>query len=125
MAVHYAAHIGLAPSLKLTEFLRKYHYYGYISSPSVTATPFCQILLAPYLCFNIIFQHSITFTLLRADISWRIRPVAPHILTSCMQKIFSCQGTGCIRSNQRMERDNANRLLCNFKSQYFRNQLCF
>ena len=61
----------------------------------------------------------------RAGTSWRIYLVAPHILTSCMQKIFSCQGTGCIRSNQRMERDNANRLLCNFKSQYLCDQLCF
>nr|DAM74289.1 MAG TPA: hypothetical protein [Caudoviricetes sp.] len=23
---------------------------------------FCQILLAPYLCFNVVFQHSLTFT---------------------------------------------------------------
>jgi hypothetical protein len=29
----------------------------------------------------------------RAGTSWRIYLVAPHILTSCMQKIFSCQGT--------------------------------
>ena len=26
VAVHYSAHIGIAPSLKLTGFLRKYHY---------------------------------------------------------------------------------------------------
>ena len=86
---------------------------------------FCQIFLAPYLCFNVIFQHFFTFTLKRAGTSLRTYLVAPHILTSCMQKIFSCQGTGCIRSNQRMERDNANRLLCNFKSQYLCDQLCF
>ena len=23
---------------------------------------FCQILLAPYLCFNVVFQHFLTFT---------------------------------------------------------------
>ena len=86
---------------------------------------FCQIFLAPYLCFNVMFQHFFTFTLKRAGTSLRTYLVAPHILTSCMQKIFSCQGTRCIRSNQRMERDNANRLLCNFKSQYFCNQLGF
>ena len=50
-------------------------------------------LLAPYLCFNVMFQHFFTFTLKRAGTSLRTYLVARHILTSCMQKIFSCQGT--------------------------------
>ena len=47
---------------------------------------FCQIFLAPYLCFNVMFQHFFTFTLKRAGTSLRTYLVAPHILTSCMQK---------------------------------------
>ena len=122
---HYSVHIGLAPSFKLTGSLRKYHYHRYASSPCVTATHFVRSSRSiPLLQCNVsTFPHVHSYQ--RAGTSWRIYLVAPHILTSCMQKIFSCQGTGCIRSNQRMERDNANRLLCNFKSQYLCNQLCF
>ena len=47
---------------------------------------FCQIFLAPYLCFHVMFQHFFTFTLKRADTSLRTYLVARHILTSCMQK---------------------------------------
>ena len=105
--------------------IRKYHYHGHASSPCVTATHFVRSSRSiPLLQCNVsTFPHVHSYQ--RAGTSWRIYLVAPHILTSCMQKIFSCQGTGCIRSNQRMERDNANRLLCNFKSQYLCNQLCF
>jgi len=42
VAGHYSAHIGLAPSFKLTGFLRKYHYHRYASSPYVTATHFAK-----------------------------------------------------------------------------------
>ena len=105
--------------------IRKYHYHGHASSPCVTATHFVRSSRSiPLLQCNVsTFPHIHSYQ--RAGTSWRIYLVAPHILTSCMQKIFSCQGTGCIRSNQRMERDNANRLLCNFKSQYLCDQLCF
>ena len=48
---------------------------------------FCPISLAPYLCFNALFQHFLAFhpVLNRAGTSWRICLVALHILTSCMQ----------------------------------------
>lgn len=42
MTVHYAVHIGITPSSKLTGLLRKYHYYRYASSPCVTATHFAK-----------------------------------------------------------------------------------
>ena len=130
MTDHYSAHIGLAPSFKLTGLQIS------LQSGSIIIT---DMLHRPVLLPHILSDFSRSIPLLqcnvstfphihsyqRAGTSWRIYLVAPHILTSCMQKIFSCQGTGCIRSNQRMERDNANRLLCNFKSQYLCDQLCF
>lgn len=130
VAGHYSTHIGLAPSFKLTGL------QIFLQSGSIIIT---DMLHRPVLLPHILSDFSRSIPLLqcnvstfphihsyqRAGTSWRIYLVARHILTSCMQKIFSCQGTGCIRSNQRMERDNANRLLCNFKSQYLCDQLCF
>ena len=130
VAGHYSTHIGLAPSFKLTGLQIS------LQSGSIIIT---DMLHRPVLLPHILSDFSRSIPLLqcnvstfphihsyqRAGTSWRIYLVARHILTSCMQKIFSCQGTGCIRSNQRMERDNANRLLCNFKSQYLCDQLCF
>ena len=130
VAGHYSAHIGLAPSFKLTGLQIS------LQSGSIIIT---DMLHRPVQLLHILPNSSRSIPLLqcnvstfphihsyqRAGTSWRIYLVAPHILTSCMQKIFSCQGTRCIRSNQRMERDNANRLLCNFKSQYLCDQLCF
>ena len=85
---------------------------------------FCQIFLAPYLCFNVMFQHFFTFTLKRAGTSLRTYLVARHILTSCMQKYSVVKVQRCIISNQWIEREFSDRMLCNFKSQYFCNQLC-
>lgn len=127
---HYSVHIGLAPSFKLTGLQIS------LQSGSIIIT---DMLHRPVLLPHILSDFSRSIPLLqcnvstfphihsyqRAGTSWRIYLVAPHILTSCMQKIFSCQSTACICSNQRMERDNANRLLCNFKSQYLCDQLCF
>ena len=74
--------------------IRKYHYHGYASSPCVTATHFVRSSRSiPLLQCNVsTFPHIHSYQ--RAGTSWRIYLVAPHILTSCMQKIFSCQGTG-------------------------------
>ena len=69
----------------LTGFLRKYHYYGYASSPRVTATHFAKSSRSiPWLQCN--FQHFFAFTQKRTGISWRTCLVAPHTLMSCMQK---------------------------------------
>lgn len=42
VAGHYSAHIGIAPSSKLTRFLRKYHYQKYVSLPRATAAHFAR-----------------------------------------------------------------------------------
>lgn len=129
VAGHYSAHIGIAPSSKLT---------GSQISLKFGSIIITDMLHRPVQLLHILPNSSRSIPLLqcnvstfphvhskRAGISWRTCLVAPHILTSCIQSIFSCQGTWCIRTDQRMERDTADRLLCNFKSQYFRNQLCF
>ena len=86
VAGHYSAHIGLAPSFKLTGSLRKYHYHRYASSPCVTATHFVRSSRSiPLLQCNVsTFPHIHSYQ--RAGTSWRIYLVARHILTSCMQK---------------------------------------
>ena len=89
VAGHYSAHIGLAPSFKLTG-LQISLQSGSIIITDMLHRPVLlpHILsdhLAPYLCFNVMFQHFFTFTLKRAGTSLRTYLVAPHILTSCMQ----------------------------------------
>ena len=42
VAAHYTTHIGIAPSSKLTRFLRKYHYQKYVSLPRATAAHFAR-----------------------------------------------------------------------------------
>ena len=56
---------------------------------------FCPISFAPYLCFNVLFQHFLTFHPVsdRAGTSWCICLVALHILTSCMQYSIQFQGS--------------------------------
>ena len=46
MAVHYAAHIGIAPSSCdwILSKTQKYHYHGYASSPCTTAVYFVRFL---------------------------------------------------------------------------------
>lgn len=86
MTVHYAVHIGITPSSKLTGLLRKYHYYRYASSPCVTATLFAKFF-SLHTFASMLYSNISSRSLLkkRAGISWRICLVAPHILTSCMQ----------------------------------------
>ena len=90
VAGHYSAHIGIAPSSKLTG-LQISLQSGSIIITDILLRPvllphILSDFLAPYLCFNVMFQHFFTFTLKRAGISLRTYLVAPHILTSCMQK---------------------------------------
>ena len=129
VAGHYSAHIGLAPSFKLTGLQIS------LQSGSIIIT---DMLHRPVLLPHILSDFSRSIPLLQCNVSTLLHvhskksrhifanlpsgSTYPHVLYA---KIFSCQGTGCIRSNQRMERDNANRLLCNFKSQYLCDQLCF
>ena len=42
VAAHYTTHIGIAPSIHLTEIIRKYHYQKYVSSPRATAAHFAR-----------------------------------------------------------------------------------
>ncbi len=91
MAAHYTAHIGLAPSFKLTGLQISCNPEVSLSQICFIAPcncyTFCPISLAPYLCFNVLFQHFLAFHLVsdRAGMSWRICLVALHILTSYMQ----------------------------------------
>ena len=82
VAGHYSAHIGIAPSFKLTGFLRKYHYQKHVSLPRVTATHFARH--SPLLTFTsipnfCIPSHEPSIIKSKAGISWRVRIVAPHI----------------------------------------------
>ena len=129
VAGHYSAHIGLAPSFKLTGL------QIFLQSGSIIIT---DMLHRPVLLPHILSDFSRSMPLLQCHVSTLLHvhskksrhifanlpsgSAYPHVLYA---KIFSCQGTWCIRTDQRMERDTADRLLCNFKSQYFRNQLCF
>ena len=46
MAVHYAAHIGIAPSScdRILSKIQKYHYHGYALSPRTSAVHFVRFL---------------------------------------------------------------------------------
>ncbi len=46
MAVHYAAHIGIAPSScdRILSKIQKYHYHGYALSPHTSAVHFVRFL---------------------------------------------------------------------------------
>ncbi|WP_289717852.1 hypothetical protein [uncultured Phocaeicola sp.] len=67
MAARYTAHIGLAPSFKLTGLQISCNPEVSLSQICFIAPcnryTLCQISLAPYLCFNAVFQHFLTFTL--------------------------------------------------------------
>lgn len=72
VAGHYSAHIGLAPSFKLTG-LQISLQSGSIIITDMLHRPvllphILSDLLAPYLCFNVIFQHSLTFTPLKEQV---------------------------------------------------------
>jgi len=67
VAAHYTAHIGLATSFYWSDC-------RLLRNPEVSLSQicfiapcncytFCPISLAPYLCFNILFQHFLKFTL--------------------------------------------------------------
>ena len=130
VAGHYSAHIGLAPSFKLTGLQIS------LQSGSIIIT---DMLHRPVLLPHILsdFSRSIpllqcnvltllhTFTLKRAGTSLRTYLVARHILTSCMQKYSVVKVQRCIISNQWIGKGFSDRMLCNFKSQYFCNQLGF
>lgn len=81
MAVQFPAHISLALSFLLTGFLRKYHYRKYGSSPHATAAFFARhssLLTFTSIHFSA-FHHLHFIYRNKADFSWRIRIVAPHI----------------------------------------------
>ncbi len=96
MTVHYSAHIGIAPSFKLTG-LQFFH------SPEVSLLQicfialcncytFCQIYLAPYLCFNVVFQHFLTFTHLKKSrylmANLPSGSTYPHVLYANQYSVF-------------------------------------
>lgn len=92
MVAHYTTHIGLAPSTKLTEKLRKYHYQKYVSSPHTTAVYFAKYFSLQTLTSileNNIPSYAPPYTIMKADFSWRIRLVATHI--SHVPYIFTMQ----------------------------------
>jgi len=66
VAGHYSAHIGIAPSSKLTG-LQISLQSGSIIITDILLRPvllphILSDFLAPYLCFNVMFQHFLTFT---------------------------------------------------------------
>ena len=79
---HYSVHIGIAPSSKLTGFLRKYHYQKYVSLPRATATHFARhsslLTLTSVPDFGTP-SYEPSYIKKKAGISWRVRIVAPHI----------------------------------------------
>ena len=69
VAGHYSAHIGIAPSSKLTG-LQISLQSGSIIITDMLLRPvllphILSDFLAPYLCFNVMFQHFLTLTLLK------------------------------------------------------------
>ena len=69
---HYSVHIGLAPSFKLTG-LQISLQSGSIIITDMLHRPVLlpHILsdhLAPYLCFNVMFQHFLTFTPIKEQV---------------------------------------------------------
>lgn len=68
VAVQYSAHIGFAPSLYMTRFFLEVSLSQICFVALCSCCTFCQILLAPYLYFNVIFQHFLVFTPLTEQI---------------------------------------------------------
>lgn len=68
VAVQYSAHIGFAPSLNMTRFFLEVSLSQICFVALCSCYTFCQILLAPYLYFNVIFQHFLVFTPLTEQI---------------------------------------------------------
>ena len=68
VAVQYSAHIGFAPSLNMTSFFLEVSLSQICFVALCSCCTFCQILLAPYLYFNVIFQHFLVFTPLTEQI---------------------------------------------------------
>ena len=56
VAVQYSAHIGFAPSLNMTRFFLEVSLSQICFVALCSCYTFCQILLAPYLYFNVIFR---------------------------------------------------------------------
>ncbi|EEC57300.1 hypothetical protein BACPEC_01808 [[Bacteroides] pectinophilus ATCC 43243] len=72
VAGHYSAHIGLAPSFKLTG-LQISLQSGSIIITDMLHRPvllphILSDLLAPYLCFNVMFKHFLTFTPIKEQV---------------------------------------------------------
>lgn len=68
VAVQYSAHIGFAPSLNMTRSFLEVSLLQICFVALCSCCTFCQILLAPYLYFNVIFQHFFVFTPLAEQI---------------------------------------------------------
>ena len=68
VAVQYSAHIGFAPSLNMTRSFLEVSLSQICFVALCSCCTFCQILLAPYLYFNVIFQHFLVFTPLTEQI---------------------------------------------------------
>ena len=130
VAGHYSAHIGLAPSFELTGL------QILLQSGSIIIT---DMLHRPVLLPHILSDFSRSIPLLQYNVSTllHVHPkksryitanlpsgsAYPHVLYANQYSVIKVQR--CIISNQWIEREFSDRMLCNFKSQYFCNQLGF
>ena len=95
MAVHYAAHIGIAPSSCdwILSKIQKYHYHGYVSSPRTTAVHFVRFLsLNAFASMNCLpFPHVHPETIRNRQIMAHLHSgyTYPHVLYVSQYSVFN------------------------------------